>query len=186
MLFAFARPVDSLTVAAGASPAVSRAQLTWSAPALVDPQPTPPSDEILHRVSCASPSLCVAVDYAGNVITSSDPAGGAAAWSVRPRRRGRTRVRVVRGAVAVRRRRHGRQRAHWTDPTAGASAWTLASVNPKGRGIHGLSCPTASLCVAVDYAGNVLTSTDPTGGPGAWSAAAIDRSPTGYMGANPI
>jgi hypothetical protein len=35
-------------------------------------------------VSCASESLCVAVDAAGNVLSSTDPSGGSAAWSVLP------------------------------------------------------------------------------------------------------
>ena len=132
-------------------------------------------------VSCASPSLCVAVDYAGNVVTSSDPAGGAAAWSVRPRQRPPTKsspCRAWRRRLCVAGNAAGNVLTS-TDPTGGAPAWTLTSVDPKGRGIHGVSCPTASLCVAVDYQGSVLTSTDPTGGAGAWSAAAIDLSPTG-------
>jgi hypothetical protein len=40
--------------------------------------------------------------------------------------------------------------------------------------INGISCPTETLCVAVDANGSVLTSTDPTGGVGAWTIAAVD------------
>ncbi len=40
----------------------------------------------------------------------------------------------------------------------------------------GVSCPTATLCVAYDASGDVVTSTDPTGGPSAWSAANVDGS----------
>jgi hypothetical protein len=36
--------------------------------------------------------------------------------------------------------------------------------------ITGFSCPSGAPCVAVDFAGNVLTSTNPAGGAGAWSA----------------
>ena len=32
-----------------------------------------------------------------------------------------------------------------------------------------MSCPTASLCVAVDLFGNTLTSTNPTGGASSWT-----------------
>ena len=35
--------------------------------------------------------------------------------------------------------------------------------------LHEISCPSASLCVAVDDVGNLVTSTDPSGGAGAWS-----------------
>jgi hypothetical protein len=38
----------------------------------------------------------------------------------------------------------------------------------------GLSCPSASLCVAIDSVGNVLTSGMPTGGRSTWKAATID------------
>ncbi len=33
-------------------------------------------------MSCLNSSLCVAVDGAGNVITSTNPTGAAAAWTV--------------------------------------------------------------------------------------------------------
>jgi hypothetical protein len=36
----------------------------------------------LNSVSCASESLCVAVGYEGSVYVSTDPTGGAKAWSV--------------------------------------------------------------------------------------------------------
>jgi hypothetical protein len=35
-------------------------------------------------LTCATPSLCVAFDQAGNVITSTNPTGGASAWSTAP------------------------------------------------------------------------------------------------------
>ncbi len=35
----------------------------------------------LSAVSCATASLCVAVDLAGNVLSSANPASGAGAWS---------------------------------------------------------------------------------------------------------
>jgi adhesin/invasin len=35
----------------------------------------------LDAVSCASASFCAAVDSSGNVLTSTDPTGGAAAWT---------------------------------------------------------------------------------------------------------
>lgn len=83
-------------------------------------------------ISCPSVSLCVAMDEQGTVLSS-------------------------------------------TDPTGGAGAWSLASVDP-GHAITGVSCPTESLCLAVDEAGNVLTSTHPAGGAGAWSISSVDPS----------
>lgn len=40
--------------------------------------------------------------------------------------------------------------------------------------LTGVSCASASLCVAVDDAGNALVSTNPTGDARAWSATAVD------------
>src|SRR5207342_832113 len=44
------------------------------------------------------------------------------------------------------------------------------------RALLGVSCPSTSLCVAVDDEGNVVTSTSPTGGAGAWTVTGVDGS----------
>jgi hypothetical protein len=36
----------------------------------------------LSAISCPTVSLCVATDASGDVVTSTDPTGGAAAWKV--------------------------------------------------------------------------------------------------------
>jgi WD40-like Beta Propeller Repeat len=53
----------------------------------------------------------------------------------------------------------------------GFTAWRETVRAPLG--IAAISCPSESLCVAGDQAGNVLSSTNPTGGPPAWSTAAV-------------
>lgn len=64
-----------------------------------------------------------------------------------------------------------------TDPTGGRRAWKIAhiaSTEINGGGCaengtcFGVSCPSVSLCVAVDGVGNVLTSNHPAGGARAW------------------
>jgi hypothetical protein len=49
--------------------------------------------------------------------------------------------------------------------------------SPNQRQIKGVSCPSASLCVAVSGLGKIITSTEPTGDASAWSVA--DINPTG-------
>ena len=44
-------------------------------------------------------------------------------------------------------------------------------------GLNSISCPSTSLCVAVDGTGHVITSTNPTGGPSAWKPALVDGDP---------
>jgi hypothetical protein len=60
------------------SPAASAAApLSWSAPVLIDPGQT------LTAISCPlgpPEALCAAVDNAGNILTATDPGGGASAW----------------------------------------------------------------------------------------------------------
>src|SRR5579862_4299956 len=55
--------------------------LTWGPPTVIDP-PSTTNTAGLTAVSCPSASLCVAVDDSGNVVTSTNPAGGAHAWTV--------------------------------------------------------------------------------------------------------
>jgi hypothetical protein len=142
----------------------------------------------LSGVSCASISLCVAFDAEdvegpqgegpGDVITSTDPAGGASAWKlshVDPHRTIKS-VSCPSMSLCVASDNAGNILTS-TNPTGGASAWTIAAVDPGtdtehvDSGLMGVSCPSTSLCVAVDIAGDVFTSTNPTGGLAAWSEA---------------
>jgi hypothetical protein len=95
----------------------------------------------MTSISCPSTTLCVAVDGAGDVISSPDPTGGAAAWTA----------------------------AH-VDPSP-----TQNNTDNAGSVlVRGVSCPSTTLCVAVDAAGNALVSTDPTGGAVAWTITHVD------------
>lgn len=58
--------------------------------------------------------------------------------------------------------------------SSGFAAWRETS-RPIPSLLAAMSCPSASLCVAGDNAGNILTSTDPLGGPDAWSLAVADQ-----------
>jgi len=132
----------------------------------------------IANISCPTESLCAAVSPQG-VITSTNPTGGAGAWTV-------TNVGseylsdiscpTVSLCVAVDRSRHV---VTSTNPTGGAGAWTITNVNVPTEFLLRVSCPTVSLCVAVDLHGDVLTSTNPTGGESAWTATKVD-------GDNPI
>jgi hypothetical protein len=57
-----------------------------------------------------------------------------------------------------------------TNPTGGVGAWHVAR---WPTGVVAVSCPSTTLCVAVDNTGHVLTSTNPTGGAGAWTATQL-------------
>lgn len=165
--------------------------LSWSAPALIDNQPpTNSSPGVLPAISCPSASLCVVVDSAGNVVTSTDPGGGAKTWTVDHVDGSGGTSALLSGvscpsvSVCVAVDQAGNVVTS-PNPTGGASAWSVAHVN----GIYGLvsvSCPSTSLCVAVDDFGNVATSTDPTAGQSAWRVAHADPTilPCGPHGTN--
>src|SRR5581483_6109801 len=68
-----------------------------------------------------------------------------------------------------------------TNPSGGDGAWAIAPIDgqltdPRSLGelVTAISCPSASLCVAVDNIGNVITSTNPTGGASAWTVTSVD------------
>src|ERR1700693_3636342 len=112
--------------------------LTWAAPLRVDHQP-PFAGNNLEGVSCPTSGLCVAVDELGNVVTSSNPQGGAAAWTV-------THVDFTKDAQS------------------------------QATNLSAVSCPSGDLCVAVDFSGDVVTSTNPTGGASASHVGTRDRT----------
>ncbi len=127
-------------------------------------------------VACPSTSLCVAVDYhSGKILSSTNPAGGAAAWqasSVGPA----DSLNAVACAsnslcVAV-----GFDPAFGVatavDPAGGAAAWSTSTLDPISA--RTLSCPASDLCVgggfaAQDDESNVAMTTDPLGGGGTWT-----------------
>jgi hypothetical protein len=135
----------------------------------------------IYGISCASTTLCVAIDQNGQVVTSTDPTGSTGAWVVTKGIGSGDDIDAVSCASAslcVATNDHGEALVS-TDPTGGAGAWSVAEVDPAGTyGIRSVSCPSSGFCAAVDGDGNVLTSTDPTGGKGAWSATAVDHGNT--------
>jgi hypothetical protein len=138
----------------------------------------------LDAVSCASQSFCVVISYEGFIYASTDPTGGAAAWSPTVINEG-----------------HGSPATHLTSVSCPspsfcaavsggyhASGKVLTSTDPaSGRwqaselgsplDLRGISCGTPSLCVAVAREGRVFVSTDPTGGASAWREAGTPGGP---------
>jgi len=158
----------------------SSSPLVWASPVPIDGQPPYAYPTKVSGVSCPSTSLCVAVDEVGDVLVSSDPAGGVAAW-VRSKVAENLNalscpsnglcVAVGDGVIAVS-----------TDPVGGTGAWSTAKVGMEGPFLKAVSCASASLCVATDGdggQGEVWTSSDPTGGAGAWSEVKISEEGIG-------
>ena len=129
--------------------------------------------DISTVISCPAARLCVASDVAGDIITSTSPAGGKSAWHL-VQVNGTTAI----AAVSCPSRRlcvagdFMGNIVTSTDPAA--AKWKFTAL-PKYRPdqISALSCPSASRCVALTSRG-VLTSADPAGGAAAWHFYALD------------
>ncbi|HET9125338.1 MAG TPA: hypothetical protein VFN65_10675 [Solirubrobacteraceae bacterium] len=139
----------------------------------------------LTGISCPTSSMCVAVDEAGEVISSTDPRGGSAAWNavaLTPALLVGNLVGVscATTTMCVAIDANTGQAFSTADPTGGAAAWQATTIEPQQLGggpvavLQSVSCPSASLCVAVDDAGDVFTTTDPLGG-GPWQMASVNE-----------
>ena len=129
----------------------------WSSP--VDPDPNGNS---LTAVSCPSAAFCAAVDNNGNAITYNG-----SAWSspvpVDTTRNSLSTVACVSSSLCVAGDVGGNafvfNGSGWSGP------FTVNHVS-NSEGIGGISCPSASFCVAAGQAGSIETSTN---GGSAWS-----------------
>jgi hypothetical protein len=137
-------------------------------------------------VSCPSSELCVAVGGA-SIATSTDPAGGAGAWTVTKVLPGNSEyggggggglagVSCPSVSLCVATDSRGDVLSS-TDPTGGASAWSMAALESPYGLLGGVSCPSTRLCVLVAAEGEIATSTDPTGGTSAWTLTKVDGTP---------
>jgi hypothetical protein len=138
----------------------------------------------LQAVSCASPSLCVAVSYEGFIYASTDPTGGADAWSptVINEGDGATHLTAVScpspsfcAAVSGgSNNSNGGKVLTSANPTAGQ--WQVTQLGTP-LDLRGVSCGTPSLCVAVAREGRIFVSTNPTGGASAWKEVGTPGGP---------
>jgi Alpha galactosidase A/Alpha galactosidase C-terminal beta sandwich domain len=139
--------------------------LGWSAPAAFD------SGNVPSGVSCASESLCVAIDRQGNVLSTSDPTASHPSWTVVAKDEGKPLDAVSCLAdgpcVAVDDRGDALVSSGST-----AAAWSSPAPIGADSPLTGVSCASSSLCVAVDEGVDVLTSANP--GTGGWSVTSVD------------
>ena len=160
---------------------------------LVDTPPSPSSNPLdnirghqLTGISCASSRLCVALDRAGSVVTSSDPGAEHAHWryvrfdpathqllSLSFFAAGISCPTVALCVIA------GGRGVVWSrSPAGGAAAWRGAVLEPNpfpsGPTLNGITCASASMCAAIDVEGNAFVSGDPSGGSGAWKSGLVD------------
>jgi hypothetical protein len=189
-------PSKSLCVAVGAEHTLAYSQTPaaggWhvvnptAGPSKNCAEEEPPCYEIggrLQTVSCASPSLCVAITSEGIIYTSTDPTGPSSAWTPaninEPGGHGATHLTAISCpsaglCVTVSGENSPGKILTSTDPASGQ--WETAEL-AGAPDLRGVSCGTPSFCVAVARRGKIFTSTEPTGGASAWSAVGAPGGP---------
>ncbi len=135
----------------------------------------------LAGVSCPSATLCVAVDSAnpGSILTTTNPTGGAAAWSVIMKVGAVLNgISCVSSLLCV---AAGTNTYVSTNPASAAGTWHTTGVQTGGGTFSGIACPSSSLCVAVGFgntsAGLATTATTPRGGAASWTTVAVQPNP---------
>lgn len=134
----------------------------------------------IRAVDCPAVGFCVGVSYEGFIYTSTDPTGGAGAWSAADLTPEGPNIHMYgvscpTADLCVASATGGKILTS-TDPAGGVGAWTVTQLDPS-LNLRGISCASPSLCVTVGDEGVVLSSTQPLGGAGAWSEAQLPGAP---------
>ncbi|HEX4733570.1 MAG TPA: hypothetical protein VH247_04095 [Thermoleophilaceae bacterium] len=141
---------------------------SWSAPASVS------GSSQLLSVSCVSTTFCAVGDSNGNVFTYDGTSWSAATSA--DALHAIVAMSCVSTTLCVGAGYDG------TMVTFTGTGWSTKSVDPD-NGLAGVSCGTATFCVAVDVAGNAFTSADPADGSSAtWTGPVDIDSPNSITG----
>ena len=101
----------------------------------------------LTGISCASPDLCAVVENGGNIIVSTNPTGGAGAWTITPISNGVLETVVCptnSECIAI-----GTQAYVSTNPAGGPSAWSGEPIADPNRNHSSIACVSQNQCIAV-------------------------------------
>jgi hypothetical protein len=120
-----------------------------------------------NEVSCPSVKLCVVGGF-GSVTTSTNPTGGASAWSISTIDRNRA-LNAIFCSTQPQCFTSDTAGTVWTstDPAGGAAAWRISTSSPP---FTSGTCPTSTLCVAVN-GHDLQATTNPDGG--TWMTQAV-------------
>jgi hypothetical protein len=136
-------------------------------------------------VSCGSTHLCAAYfgssGPSGEVAITSEPLGGASAWTVRAlATQSITSLSCAGDRTCAAESTDGQLRISVAaaDP---AAVWTAERIAQGYNAFEGIVCPSASLCVGYDNAGNVITSGHPPSGARTWHVTHVDAAPVATL-----
>jgi hypothetical protein len=144
--------------------------ISWSEPNLIDPEGSYHAG--ISGLACPSTGLCVAVDAAGNILSTTKPDAAIGPWDIaKVEHHELTGISCPSEQLCVATDAFGDVLTA-TKPTAGASAWTVTNVD-ENNDLRDISCSSVELCIATDEVGNAVVSTDPTGGTSSWTVVNI-------------
>ena len=141
----------------------------------------------LTAVSCVSATFCAAVDPSGYAFVSTDPTDATPTWKSTDIDPGQelSAISCESASLCVATNPSGENVGPWgqvlisTNPTAATPTWTPDRIDANsfsGPGLGAVSCPSTSLCVAVDTRGDAMISTNPTRVSPTWRTIDIDGS----------
>ena len=126
----------------------------------------------LDAITCdPDGDLCISDDSNGDVLTSTDPTGGASAWALV--NVDDNQINAAMACPSAQLCMVGDSEGNIlvsTNPTGGASTWNSSEVSTTG--ITGISCPSTTMCFASDFDGNVYWTADPVSG--SWESETVD------------
>lgn len=120
----------------------------------------------LDNVTCTSNNLCVVTTWNGNVLVSSNPTGGASAWTIEDidGSNALPGIACPSDSQCMATDSKGNLLTT-TNPTGGPGAWATRQIS--SHGLDKITCPSASFCAVVEPPLQLAWSTDPTSG--AWT-----------------
>jgi hypothetical protein len=162
-----------LSPAASSATTASPTPIRWSTPQLVS-SPHMAKHQLV-AIKCPTTSLCVALDDAGDILTSRNPGAGARAWKRAHVDRGLTAIACPSASLCVAVDSNGNAVTS-TNPTRGQQAWKRTHIDGRASSpaeLSAVACRSRHFCVAGDNNGNLVVSTDPTGGRRAWKVVLL-------------
>ncbi len=145
----------ALALGASAATAAAAPSLTWTKASI-------PSGGTPTAVSCATESLCVAVNHEGDAFTTANPNATPPTWATTAIA-GKPALSAVSCAPGGPCMAVDEEGEEFASSAPGYSSWSPETVK-TGAVLTGVSCPSESLCVAVDEQGDVWTNTNPRSG----------------------
>ena len=158
------------TAAAAGRAATSRPPVSWAAPRLIEAAPPFATLAQPGAIACPTSSTCLAVGDAGTVVSSTAGVqtvtagvdGGATLEAISCPS---ARLCVIAETNAL---------LTSTDPVAAHPTWRRDGFRlGDSSQLQGVTCASASLCLAWEDSENVLMSTDPAAGAHAWAKRAL-------------